>query len=781
MARFLVTSNPFFILVVTPRDNLAAIEEAYEDAVVENPDQETALLQIKQNLLSPKARLAAELSWVSELDPKRAEALLSLVRREDKVAILTMLGELPSLARANVAADAVDRFHDPALVSVLAEAHRTISPRNVASWLNATRAAAGFARVSQDQVVEGLRALRDRHAEAAVQAIVARPEPGETLAALLRGLTDPHQSFWVALFRRYDQWSSPHLMGIQSNIAETLGEIMAEKPSTVQRLCEQLKSWSDICRPAQILAQMSGLDEARTFEVYKLVRSTCIDLANEHARYADAEQISTTMRDLFRDLPTAAKQLTDDVATLRGLRVEQVLASLSAAVTEARENLRPTVHALEVGGFGEASFGQVAALRDAFVAAADALRGTPKSDVPFGKLRVFALELSNNHKEHEAALRLLEGAVSLRPPQDKDYRARVESDIRTARNNRDRPRLEHVIAPLSAAVAEARENLQRTVHELEVGGFGEASFGHVAALRDVFVAAADALRGTPQSDAPFRELRAFALELGNNNKEHEAALRLLKGAVSLRQPRDNDYRARVERDIRTVRKNRDHQRFAHALAPLSAAVAEARENLRRTVHELEVGGFGEASFGHVAALRDVFVAATDALRGAPQSDAPFGELRAFALELGNNNEHEATLRLLEGAVSVRPPQDKDVRARVENDIRTARNNRNHQRLVKAMEGKRWNDAQQLVCSLIEEAEGDEQSKFAALKKNIDRQENRRFFKYLAWGAAALFVLYVSVSGFKSQESYRTASPDVAVTAPPDASPAKVATPSPSGK
>jgi hypothetical protein len=441
MGQFSITANPFAVLAVSPRDRLGAIEDACEDALVDRPDDEAHLLQIKKDLIAPKARLDAELGWLADLSPRRSEQLLKLLQNGDSSGLYAVLQDLPPLARANLAADAASRFKDGRFVPIIAFAHEELDQSALLASLNAVRAAAGFPTVSDQQVVEGLRTLKERHADAALEAYIGDAGGPERLAAELGAAGDRQTSFWLSLMRGYERWATPHVSELERDIDSALKRVLEGEQVAVTTLYDDLKAWARFGRPSQIFARAAGLDDERSYRLFNMVRSACIDLANDHKRYEEAERVSLLMRSLFEDVPTAITKLSEDIATLAGLKaesgVDHAMSALRTAINEAKGKVRRTALELQNGGFGEESYGSIATLRDAFVAAVDALTGTPRATLPHIELRSFALDLNNEDKETAAALRLLEGAARLRPPQDPAFAAQLENDIKVARDNLD--------------------------------------------------------------------------------------------------------------------------------------------------------------------------------------------------------------------------------------------------------------------------------------------------------------------------------------------------------
>src|SRR5687767_4425788 len=105
MQSFCLAQNPFAVLGLSPRGRVEEIEDAYEDALIERPQEEGELLRRKQELLTPNTRLLAELSWFPEIAPSRANHLLAKLAAKDEAGLLLAISELPPLSAANISAE----------------------------------------------------------------------------------------------------------------------------------------------------------------------------------------------------------------------------------------------------------------------------------------------------------------------------------------------------------------------------------------------------------------------------------------------------------------------------------------------------------------------------------------------------------------------------------------------------------------------------------------------------------------------------------------------------
>src|SRR2546427_2762966 len=96
--------NPFWVLGVTTRDDRRRIvERAEERALQMDPER---CQNARSELISPRSRLSAEMSWLPGVAPRMAENLVRALT-QDPSSIRSSNG-LPQLARANLMASALE-------------------------------------------------------------------------------------------------------------------------------------------------------------------------------------------------------------------------------------------------------------------------------------------------------------------------------------------------------------------------------------------------------------------------------------------------------------------------------------------------------------------------------------------------------------------------------------------------------------------------------------------------------------------------------------------------
>lgn len=440
MAGFSLTENPFAILGVSPRAKRNEIEDAFEDALIENPQREQSLLRVKQALLSPPTRLAAEVAWMPEVAPAKAADLIAKLRDGKTVQLTKLISELPPLTRANVAADAMARFDDIQYVEQLIAAHASISLDATTGWFRSVRATSGFVEVGDTQLFEAVRSLRKQHAASAMISIARSTHPAENMTRIMTAIDDPHDGFLADLLVEFDHWSTPFLAGVETRIEALITSVLEDAGPAVEELVAALKDWDDLSQPAQVHAQHSGLDEPRSLRIYRKVRSACVTLANDQGRYGEAQQIAATMQHVFQELPTAAVELEGDISALAELSQDAAMAAtvaaLNGALGRARADTTRFREELRRQGFGGSrSAPLVTDVHRELVAAALALRSTPSPDLALSLVRGLALDIHNEMSDPEAANVLLSGAATIAPANDPTLADLISNDLRILRNN----------------------------------------------------------------------------------------------------------------------------------------------------------------------------------------------------------------------------------------------------------------------------------------------------------------------------------------------------------
>ncbi|WP_312082823.1 hypothetical protein [Brevundimonas sp.] len=429
---FSLADNPFARLAVSNRARSAAIEDAFEDAVIENPLAEAELLKLKQAITFPKPRLDVELRWLPGLTPAKADQVMAALQKGDRAGVLEGLNRnATGLTAANIAADACGRFTQEGFAQALLKAHAEITAADVTEEINSVRAASGFGTVDSAQVEAALRVIQADHAAALVDAVVVGENPGPTVAHLLEGCSD---GFARVVEDAYERWALPRLRGLENDAKAQLKRLEEAGDDGVEDVIAQLQAWSILSAPLQRQGDARGLDEPRSLKLFYAARNAAIALANDHRRYDAAHDLTSAMSEAFSGLPSARRQLPDDLAALENLHQEQaenaLAQPLEAWIAEltARSNL--TVSLIENAAWQSPELARLDLVFDEvrIAGAGDGLA--------FSLVRGFALQL-NGDGFFRAAGVLLERYLAKSTSVLSEARAQAERDLLTLQSNAD--------------------------------------------------------------------------------------------------------------------------------------------------------------------------------------------------------------------------------------------------------------------------------------------------------------------------------------------------------
>src|SRR5262249_55224581 len=118
--------------------------------------------------------------------------------------------------------------------------------------------------------------------------------------------------------RAYRQVVQVDLARIRQDIEKAAADLR-ETPSSnpaKQLISDGLSNWSAYSKPLELLDAHKGRDVQEARGVFELVRSLCIDLANNLKRFDLALAICSDCASAFKDLPRASAQLAEDIRHL---------------------------------------------------------------------------------------------------------------------------------------------------------------------------------------------------------------------------------------------------------------------------------------------------------------------------------------------------------------------------------------------------------------------------------------------------------------------------------
>lgn len=446
---FSLTENAFARLGVSIRARSDKIDEAFEDAVIDAPALEAALLKTKQEITFPKLRVEAEVRWVIDIAPKKTEQILAALKAGDAERTRRFLDEdAAGLSAANIAADACTRFDACVFLPRIIDAHAEITATQVVDEINATRAVSGFGKVSVGQVKDALSNVAKEHAQSIIEALAKLSNPGSTLAEFTAAKSG---AFVDVLIEAYDRWASPMLREVEDGVGEVLNSIETSGVGDVEQAIAQLRDWSQISEPVQRHHEARGLDDPRSLKLYYASRAAAISLVNDHQKYDAADQLTSAMSEIFKRLPTAKKQLAIDQEALGELRQdvarEARVRPLRDHVAKLAARMHETARLLETQTWRSDDLAGLDLKVD------EARSGGDLDDLALGAVRGLALKL-NAENYPRAAYILLHRYFSKLPSVESDLAKRSEDDLAVLRSNADQKDLMRALEQKHFAAAE---------------------------------------------------------------------------------------------------------------------------------------------------------------------------------------------------------------------------------------------------------------------------------------------------------------------------------------
>ena len=344
-------TNPFFTLGATMRDDRRRIMDLAEEKslVSDEADVRDAMAV----LTNPRRRLAAEIGWLPGLGPKRISDAISILEREP--AKLRGLGNLPSLARANLLADGLIRVVEQLpkrevarWIVEVADVHDDIEAEQTATLLNEERSVAGFPAISDLQIVDAeLQSRRQYYRQAIKRALDQLPalslvevvtiavdeatDNGDSQAPIL--IDDLVDSFEVeaqGFFETETKNIAVLVQGVRSAVERDEGHEHIGR--LVSKLEEVVKNWDRVAQPIQVSARSRGTSHGLSHEIAGEIRSLAVNLINEHGLLDISKRLTALQQEVFAEVDRVVEQSEEDATALDKIAEQrsQFLAEMEA-------------------------------------------------------------------------------------------------------------------------------------------------------------------------------------------------------------------------------------------------------------------------------------------------------------------------------------------------------------------------------------------------------------------------------------------------------------------
>jgi hypothetical protein len=332
--------NPFYILQATPRDDRWQLAKLAEDASLSaDPD---ACQKARSELINPRKRLDAEISWFPGIDPATVKALVA--RLDSDASTLRELKELKEysgLVRFNLLSTGLSRLQESRSAFLvkwvldIALSFDDINIDTVCKEINKERSASGFPELTDRSWVENElnekkstgkkiinqalnRLKHDDRIVALTFIIESATNKGNTHApVMIHDLIDDYELESQTELEKGEAAISVLVENIK-NYARQKGSGERLAPMT-EELLSALTSWDKAAQPIQISKKSLGLNHNASKRVAIMVRGLALQLYNEHNKLDIAQRITTNLQILFSELLDIAELTGEDAKTLKNL------------------------------------------------------------------------------------------------------------------------------------------------------------------------------------------------------------------------------------------------------------------------------------------------------------------------------------------------------------------------------------------------------------------------------------------------------------------------------
>jgi hypothetical protein len=333
-----ILRNPFHILGVSLYDTKERILEAVEEKSL-LVDNEEELARCCAELINPKKRLLAEISWFITEDEISRIAVLETLQREPEKAIV-IIENLKHSERFNVLLSALSA-KPPTLskdlstwIVRIALEYEMIDVEELVEDIGDNRLASGFSVVDRRMVEEAL--LEQRNWCREVLKNVLDTLPPRELIQIVTTTVDQATNYGKKhapgiiddLVEAYEveaqTFFTKETEGIE-RLLDLLKEYADEKKADdilfylTDNIIKMVDNWASVVQPIQVSAQSRGVLHTPSQDIADLLRSASVTFFNEHDKIEIAQKINTMLRRNFARFPQIVEQLHEDAKTLKSI------------------------------------------------------------------------------------------------------------------------------------------------------------------------------------------------------------------------------------------------------------------------------------------------------------------------------------------------------------------------------------------------------------------------------------------------------------------------------
>jgi hypothetical protein len=335
----LIKDNPFYILGASLHDGRQDILELAEEKSLF--EEEEKCIKSSSDLINPRNRLDAELSWVvSHLDfDSIKSAFEHAVSAKDTLFRVSTLVHFDNLGKANLLVSAmVDKASSLSngeltdWILEIADYYERVNSEDVANKLNDLRKGSGFPLISDVEMVSVGVQGRGKFFKNTLITILDALESSDIVECMTMvadsatnyGKIQPPKLIHD-LVDAYEIEAQVFLDSEMENASYLIDEI-AEKASSgdglstlnerVEKLIEVIQNWDSVAQPIQISCKSRGVRHKKSYEIFGNARSLAITLFNDHNHLELAKKITKTLQVAFEELDVAVEKASEDITAL---------------------------------------------------------------------------------------------------------------------------------------------------------------------------------------------------------------------------------------------------------------------------------------------------------------------------------------------------------------------------------------------------------------------------------------------------------------------------------
>ena len=335
----------FGLLGATTRDKkqrILALEE--EQSLSLDPEQ---CAKARQDLTSPRSRLACELEWFPGLSPKRATDYCDLIEQH-LTAYFKLAASEMGLVRANLVAAGLELLSEDNTANdwaeqilALVKATDEFDAGSLIAVINEDRTLADFPPIQSEEVVENDLSTRVRLFRDVIRASLDRMGTAQMLRVMLKVVdvaTDSGEhrapELMDELIDAYGLDARSFLEKEADNVTKLVeaAKAVCAQPATLKPLLDNLEkvvaNWTQVAKPIQMSMKSRGLVHDLSSRVGYTIRGLVLELVGEADDIDSAQRVTNMLGKYFAQFPEFADRVSEDVGQLEDIARKKSFAEL---------------------------------------------------------------------------------------------------------------------------------------------------------------------------------------------------------------------------------------------------------------------------------------------------------------------------------------------------------------------------------------------------------------------------------------------------------------------